>query len=691
MEPLSDTDLNRFLDECYTVSSQHEEVLFEEGSCMETMYIVLSGEVEIYKENKKIASRKQGDFFGEMALLESKPRSASARSCTGSLLLEINKKQFESFLAPDPKIILALLKSLSSRSREELEVVNWSFMELRKNEHRYRGIIETISDIIIQIDPGGKIVFVNSAVSRLGYDPIKMIDQPFKSFIGVENMDFPLSSVLTKRSGKRSTLNQEITLKLRGDSKTPTSIKITLLLNSFGLWDIPDKNLKKKESQKEFLGTVIIARDITERKKSEESLKKAHDELESRVKERTFELTELNKALQEEVATHKVTSKYLQKTKVEAEKANQAKSEFLARMSHELRTPMNAVLGFTQLLTMDYANPLTDLQKQNLQTISSAGNHLLQLINEVLDLSRIESGDMDLTIEVSDLVSIVDNVVSVSKSLADEKGISLEYQRSPNETHLVEVDKLRIKQVALNLISNAIKFNKPNGSVLISIEKQENGTVRLGVRDTGTGIAVDDREKLFKPFERLGVAPEDIEGTGIGLAITKQLVELIGGTIGFESVVEEGSFFYVDIPISEKIPASLNIETPSTSPVSMSRKKILYVDDISANVELVRQILDQRQNIALLSASNAIAGIELAKSEMPDLILMDIHMPGMGGLTAFNKLKLIKETQNIPVIALTADAMDGDIQKAMDMGFKNYITKPIDVVKFLNTIDDMFI
>jgi signal transduction histidine kinase len=557
LEPLSDTDLNRFLDECYTVSSQHEEVLFEEGSCMETMYIVLSGEVEIYKENKKIASRKQGDFFGEMALLESKPRSASVRSCTGSLLLEINKKQFESFLASDPKIILALLKSLSSRSREELEVINWSFMELRKNEHRYRGIIETISDIIIQIDPGGKIVFVNSAVSRLGYDPIKMIDQPFKSFIGVENMNFPLSSVLTKRSGKRSTLNQEITLKLRGDSKTPTSKKITLLLNSFGLWDIPDKNLKKKESQKEFLGTVIIGRDITERKKSEESLKKAHDELESRVKERTSELTELNKALQEEVATHKATSKKLQKTKVEAEKANQAKSEFLSRMSHELRTPLNAILGFSQLLEMNAQSKLSDIEMKNLGIISSAGKHLLELINEVLDLSKVESGNIELSIEATDIVPIVDNVISISQSLADEKGISFEYQKIPEDSCLVDVDPLRFKQVVLNLVSNAIKYNKPDGSVLVSYEKQENGMMRLGIRDTGYGIPDDKRDNLFKPFERFDADAEYIEGTGIGLTITKKLIELMNGTIDVESKDGEGSFFYIDVRASVKAPLSI--------------------------------------------------------------------------------------------------------------------------------------
>jgi signal transduction histidine kinase/CheY-like chemotaxis protein len=376
----------------------------------------------------------------------------------------------------------------------------------------------------------------------------------------------------------------------------------------------------------------------------------------------------------------------------ELEKASLAKSEFLSRMSHELRTPLNAILGFTQLLEMNAQSKMSDTEKKNLGMVFSAGKHLLELINEVLDLSKIESGNMKLSIDTVDMAPIVDNVISFSKSLAGEKGISLEYQKIPEDCCFIKADPLRFKQVVLNLISNAIKYNIPNGSVIVSFEMKDNMR-RLGIRDTGHGIAEDKKDKLFKPFERFDVDADNIEGTGIGLAISKQLIGLMNGTVGFESEEGEGSYFYIDIPASVKAPLPIQVEEEIDSKqpsLTGNIKKILYIEDFPANVELVRQILNCRKEIILLSASNALAGIEIAKSETPDLILMDIHMPGMDGLTAFKKLQTMNETKGIPVLALTANAMEVDINKAFDIGFKGYITKPIDAPKFLNEIDEVF-
>jgi len=384
----------------------------------------------------------------------------------------------------------------------------------------------------------------------------------------------------------------------------------------------------------------------------------------------------------------------IEKALNESKRANHAKSEFLARMSHELRTPMNSILGFTQLLQMDSQNPLASYQRENMERVISAGNHLLELINEVLDLSKIEFGEMKLSIEKIDIVPIIDNVISISKPLAEEKGISLNYLKVPEGKYFLKVDQLRFRQIFLNLISNAIKYNKLEGSVIISFEELESGKLRLGVEDTGSGISGDMKEKVFKPFERFDKDSEIIEGTGIGLAISKKLVELMGGAISYESHIGKGSTFYIDMPLPENQTVLSEIEVdvkPLDEPIiAKGFGKILYIDDVSANIELVKQLFAHRSEFKIISALNAIDGIGIARNEKPDLILMDIHMQELDGIEAFKQLKIDQNTKDIPVIALTADAMDRNIQKAMEMGFKDYITKPIDVSKLLMAVDEVF-
>jgi signal transduction histidine kinase len=551
---------------------------------------------------------------------------------------------------------------------------------------------------ILQIGASVRKLFqLELGVSLFDYFSLYRPDIPF-SFASLK--EYQNQQIFFKAKNKPMLFRGQVVL-LKNEDKllllcTPSILSaeelpgLGLKISDFPIHDSTLDFLLIAQTQKNLLKDAnSLSNQISTKNKSLEKaraeLKNYAETLELKVSKRTNQLESLNKKLQ-------ASNEEAQIAKKVAEKANLSKSDFLSRMSHELRTPMNAILGFSQLMELDVKNVLTKKHKENLSYITSAGKHLLELINEVLDLAKIESEGMEVSVERVDIIPITDNVISISKPLAAEKSVSLEYQKIPKGSCFIKADPLRFKQIILNLISNAIKYNKPNGSVIVSFEEQDNDMMRLGIRDTGHGIAEDKKDKLFKPFERFDVNTEHIEGTGIGLTITKKLIELMGGTIGVESTIGEGSFFYIDIPVSIQAYSSQTEDRDEPDKSSLTdyhKKKILYIEDIPANVSLVKQILDSRQEIKLLSAQTAQDGIELAQVEIPDLILMDIHLPEMDGLTAFKKLQTINETKNIPTIALTADAMDGDIKKALNMGFKDYITKPIDVPSFLNTIDEI--
>lgn len=373
-----------------------------------------------------------------------------------------------------------------------------------------------------------------------------------------------------------------------------------------------------------------------------------------------------------------------------AERASRAKSEFLSRMSHEFRTPLNAIMGFSQLMSLD-PKSLTTEQLENLNSISSSGKHLLHLINDILDLAQVESGKSTVLMGSVPIDEFMDDMISLAKPIAKDNDINLKYTIDNSSDWSVRADKTRLKQVVLNLISNAIKYNNKNGDVEITFEEVAGNRLRISVLDTGPGIPEEKRDGLFEPFNRLGAEFTQIEGSGIGLSITKNLVELMGGTIDFQSTSGKGSKFYIELPLceSQKTLESENLEAKQGSPTKSHDEhfKVLYIEDIPNNIELVRQILLNRKAIDVISAPDARLGLDIANAHQPDLILMDINLPGLDGVEACRMLRNDPRTSSIPVIAISANALDKEINNAMEAGFIDYLTKPLDISHFLKTID----
>jgi PAS domain S-box-containing protein len=391
----------------------------------------------------------------------------------------------------------------------------------------------------------------------------------------------------------------------------------------------------------------------------------------------------------------------LEQANVAVRKADQAKTEFLSAMSHELRTPLNAILGFGQLLEMDSARPLAGDQIESVQQILKGGTYLLSLIDEVLDLAKIEGGSVDLSIEGVSVVSIVADCIDVLQPTAGKAGVGIENLVDSAADPWVLADQTRLKQVLLNLLSNAIKYNSTNGKVTVSLEKHEgvSGDMppremhRIMVTDTGLGIPENLRADVFQPFERLGREEAEIVGTGIGLSISKKLAMLMAGDIDFASEEGRGSVFWVDLPVSaskgEKPCPDIDEATRdhlTNTNVPTSPRTFLYVEDNPANLRLMEQIVRRIPNSKLISAHTAELGEDLARRHRPDIIIMDINLPGMNGFEALERLGEFGETREIPVIALSANAMPATVQKGLDAGFKSYLTKPIDVPEFLDAL-----
>jgi len=380
----------------------------------------------------------------------------------------------------------------------------------------------------------------------------------------------------------------------------------------------------------------------------------------------------------------------LNKAKAVAEKANLAKSDFLSSMSHELRTPLSAILGFAQLIESGKPAPSVS-QKRSVDQILQAGWYLLELINEILDLALIESGKMSLSVEPISLNEVMLECQEMIEPQAKKRGISVVFSRFATPC-FVKADRTRMKQVFINLLSNAIKYNTANGAVAVEYMTSIPGRIRVCVRDSGEGLPADKLAQLFQPFNRLGQEANAEEGTGIGLVMTKRLIEMMGGVIGAESTVGQGSVFWIEIDLTAERHAIGGTVAPLTqleSPVHAHAKlrTLLYVEDNPANLMLVEDLIARRSDLRLLSARDGNHGIQIARESQPDLILMDINLPGISGIAALRILAEDPLTSHIPVVALSANAIPRDIEKGLEAGFFRYLTKPIKVDEFMKTLD----
>jgi signal transduction histidine kinase/AmiR/NasT family two-component response regulator len=420
-----------------------------------------------------------------------------------------------------------------------------------------------------------------------------------------------------------------------------------------------------RDAQDAIIGYLLIGTDNTARQLVEE------------------ERARLDHALQDKNAE-------LESAKVVAEKANLAKSDFLSSMSHELRTPLSAILGFAQL--MDSGQPLpTASQKRSIDQILQAGWYLLELINEILDLALIESGKLSLSLEPISLTEVVRECQAMIEPQAQKRDIRMSFPEF-EVLYFVKAERTRVKQVLINLLSNAIKYNKVGGTVLVECALSTSDRIRISVKDTGDGLPPDKLAQLFQPFNRLGQEAGSEEGTGIGLVVSKRLVELMDGVIGVESAVGEGSVFWIELSLTTR--PKLAADAPEPTAVAsaqvhagVQQRTVLYVEDNPANLMLVEDLLARRPDIRLLTARDGTRGIEIARGARPDVILMDINLPGISGIQALRILAEDMGTAHIPVVALSANAIPRDIATGLTAGFFRYLTKPIKVNEFMDTLD----
>jgi PAS domain S-box-containing protein len=558
---------------------------------------------------------------------------------------------------------IAFVHDISER-REAEEALRASEASLRNLlEAKYRALVEKLPAIVYEAEfgEGGAWMYVSPQIEEmLGFTPDRWMAEPDLWWQRLHPDDRPRAIADEARSRTSGEALRSEYRMVANDGRV--------------VWFRDEATIIDDGDRSPFMQGVMF--DVSDQKRAEEELRIVNAELEQRVLDRTSQLDAANQELVER-------QQRLTEARLEAERANQAKSEFLSRMSHELRTPLNAVLGFGQLLEMD---ELTEQQQDAVRQILKGGRHLLNLINEVLDISRIEVGQMQLSLEPVDVGELVADAAGLVRPLATQRHVSIEVARLTEEAPYVFADRQRLQQVLLNLLSNAVKYNREGGSVRCSTHSVD-GRLRIEVSDDGMGIPVEELKRLFVPFERLGFERSGIEGTGLGLALSKQLVDAMGGTLEVESVPGRGSTFAVELP-SAVAPASwTEASRPPDAPTPTHT--LLCIDDNPANLKVIEGLLTFRPDIRLLSAMQGGLGVDLARTHRPDVILLDLGLPDTSGHEVLRRLRAEPSTNGIPVIVVSANASEHEIDAVLAAGARAHVKKPIDVRRLRALLDDL--
>lgn len=534
------------------------------------------------------------------------------------------------------EMVLSVDRDISARKEAEARI-NSQAEELRAQTATLQGIVAASPDIISLLNATGQVLWNSPAVDTV---------------LGVSSMFEPG----TYRTGKIHVEDQPavkyLLQSLLSGERDEAQTRYRYI-HADGYWVVLEGRARRMlDSEGRLAGVVIVSRDVSAQVHLEAALRQAQEE---------------------------------------AEQANRAKSEFLSRMSHELRTPLNAILGFGQLLEQA---DLTPRQKRNAGLIVKGGRHLLELINEVLDISRIEAGHLQLSVEPVAVRRVVQEALDLVQPLAAARRILLrteDGEASDGWSLHVLADLQRLKQVLLNLLSNAIKYNYEAGQVVVACERTGTQRLRLLVRDTGPGILPEKLDRLFIPFDRLDAEHTRVEGTGLGLSLSRRLAEAMGGTLGVESHVGAGSTFWVELPLTARQIVQPRLLQQSTPQPEQDERActILYLEDNLSNVEFIEQVLDTRPSVRLLSALQGRIGLALAREHHPDLILLDLHLPDMDGDVVLAEIQADPQLQTIPVVVLSADATPRQIQRLLAAGAHTYLTKPLDVQLFMRTLDEI--